>query len=156
MIIFKRHHIIDISMSDTGEEFEKQINKIIINALSTPYKIYQHVHVKEPRITLERVRTRFSENDERTKQVGGAKNNYVAQGPFQDYQADVFYITEKQMPNQEYPFGLSMIGVCSKYATVTHAKERKVANIMAAILPGFASIWKQPEVLFTRTCCRKV
>ena len=146
-------------MADTNEEFEKQINRIVSKAyhsptgLSTPYKIDQDVHAKEPLITLEMVRKWFRENVERTKQVGGAKNSYVAQGPFQEYQADVFYITEKQMPNQEYPFGLSMIDVFSKYATVIPMKERKVANIMAAILQGFKDIGKQPDVLLTDTEC---
>ena len=55
------------------------------------------------------------------------------------------------MPNQEYPLGLSTIDAFSKYATVTLTKERKVANIMAAILQGFKGIGKQPDVLFTDT-----
>ena len=53
------------------------------------------------------------------------------------------------MPNQEFPFGLSMIDVFSKYATVTPMKERKAANLMAAILQGFKDIGKQPDVLYT-------
>ena len=137
------------------EDFEKQAYKIIRKAyysptgLSTPYKIYKDVHSVDKRITLELVRQWFRENIEKTKQVGGAKNSYVAQRAFQEFQADVFYITEKQMPNQEFPFGLSMIDVFSKYATVIPMKERKAANLMAAILQGFKDIGKQPDVLYT-------
>ena len=137
------------------EDFEKQAYKIIRKAyysptgLSTPYKIYKDVNTVDKRITLELVRQWFRENIEKTKQVGGAKNSYVAQRAFQEYQADVFYITEKQMPNQEYPFGLSMIDVFSKYATVIPMKERKAENLMAAILQGFKDIGKQPDVLYT-------
>ena len=50
-------------------------------------------------------------NVEITKQVGGKKNNFVAQRAYQEYEVDIFYITEKQMPNQEFPFGLSMIDI---------------------------------------------
>ena len=75
----------------------------------------------------------------------------MAQGRFQEYQANVFYITEKQMPNQVYPFGLSMIDVLSTYATVIPMKERKVANVMAAVLQGFEDVGKQTDVLFTDT-----
>ena len=103
----------------------------------------------DKKITLELVRQWFRETIEKTKQVGGAKNSYVAQRAFQEYQADVFYNTEKQMPNQEFPFGLSMIDVFSKYATVIPMRERKAANLVAAILQGFKDIGKQPDVLYT-------
>ena len=42
-----------------------------------------------------------------------------------------------------------MIDVFSKYATVIPMKERKAANLMAAILQGFKDIGKQPDVLYT-------
>ena len=138
------------------EDFEKQAYKIIRKAyysptgLSTPYKIYKDVNSVDKRITLELVRQWFRENIEKTKQVGGAKNSYVAQRAFQEFQADVFYITEKQMPNQEFPFGLSMIDVFSKYATVIPMKERKAANLMAAILQGFKDIGKAGRALHRR------
>ena len=76
-------------MANASEEFEKQIIRIASKAyhspkgLSAPYTIYQDVHSKEHLITLEMVRKWFRENVERTKQVGGAKNSYEAQGPFQ-------------------------------------------------------------------------
>ena len=79
--------------------------------LSTPNKIYADVRAKNKAITLDLARQWFSENVEQTKQVGGAKNSYVAQRAFQEFQADIFYITPKQMPSQQYPFGLSMIDV---------------------------------------------
>ena len=53
------------------------------------------------------------------------------------------------MPNQHYRFGLSMIDVFLKYATVIPLKERKALDIMAAIFQGFKEIGKQPEVLYT-------
>ena len=53
------------------------------------------------------------------------------------------------MPNQQFPFWLSMIDVFSKYATVIPLKERKAPDITAAILKGFKEIGKQPEVLYT-------
>ena len=81
--------------------------------------------------------------------MGGPKNSFVAQHAFQQYQADVFYITENQLPGQNYPFGLSMIDIFSKYATVIPMKDRKAPDIMAAIMKGFKDIGKQPDVLYT-------
>ena len=53
------------------------------------------------------------------------------------------------MANQQYPFGLSMIDVFSKYATVIPLREIKAPDIMAAVLRGFKGIGKQPEMLYT-------
>ena len=47
------------------------------------------------------------------------------------------------MPNQEYPFGLSMIDIFSKYATVIPLKDRKAPDLMRAILKGFKDLRKQ-------------
>ena len=94
---------------EEGEEindaFEKLAYRLIRKAyysptgLSTPYKIYKDAHEQNKLITLELVRKWFRENTEKTKQVGGAKNSFVAQRAFQAYQADVFYVTEKHTPN---------------------------------------------------------
>ena len=63
-------------------------------------------------------------NIERTKQIGGAKNSYVVPHAYFEYQADIFYITDRQYQNQDYIYGLSMTDVFSKYAAVIPLKER--------------------------------
>ena len=113
------------------------------------YKTYLDAKAIDPRITLDWVRGWFKKNVERTRQVGGAKNSYVAPRAFHEYQADLFYITDKQFPNQNYPFGLSVIDVFSKYATVIPLKDRKAVFIMAALFKAFTTIGKQPEILYT-------
>ena len=55
--------------------------------LSTPYKIWQDVNSQDKRISLEIVRQWFRENTERTKQVGGARNSFVALRAHFEYQA---------------------------------------------------------------------
>ena len=71
--------------------FEKMAYKLISKAyysptgLSTPNKIYADVHAKHKAITLDLVRQWFSENVQKTKQVGGVKNSYVAQTGFQNF-----------------------------------------------------------------------
>ena len=58
-------------MTDSTEDFEKQINRIISKAyhcptgLSTPYKVYQDVHPKDKRITLQLVKDWFAKNVEK-------------------------------------------------------------------------------------------
>ena len=115
----------------------------------TPYKTWLDAKEIDHRITLDWVRGWFKTNVEKSRQVGGAKNSYVAPRAFHEYQADLFYITEKQFPNQDYPFGLSVIDVFSKYATVIPLKERKVEIVMAALFKAFKTIGKQPEIFYT-------
>ena len=115
----------------------------------TPYKTWLDAKAIDPRITLDWVRGWFKSNIEKARQVGGAKNSYVAPRAYHEYQADLFYITEKQFPNQDMPFGLSVIDVFSKYATVIPLKERKVEFVMAALFKAFKTIGKQPEILYT-------
>ena len=117
--------------------------------LSTPYKTYLDAKTLDKRITLELVRKWLREHIERTRQVGGARNSYVAPRAFHEYQADIFYITDRQFPNQDFPFGLSMIDVFSKYAVVTPLKERDAIHVMPAIYNGFKIIGKQPDDLYT-------
>ena len=45
-------------------------------------------------ITLDWIRGWFKTNVERTKQVGGAKNSYVAPRAYHEFQCDIFYITD--------------------------------------------------------------
>ena len=63
------------------------------------YKTWLDAKAIDPRITLDWVRGWFKKNVERTKQVGGATNFYVAPHAFFEYQADLFFITDKQFPN---------------------------------------------------------
>ena len=137
--------------TQTSDETDKSIRRVYYSKTgnSTPYKTYLDAKTINPKITFAYVKEWFKKNIERTTQVGGAKNSYVAPHAYFNYQADIFYITDRQYQNQEYKFGLSMIDVFSKYATVIPLKERDAENIMAAIFKAFKIIGKQPEILYT-------
>ena len=89
------------------------------------YKTYTDAKAIDPRITLDWVKDWFKRNVERTRQVGGAKNSYVDPRAYHEYQADLFFITDRQFPNQDYPAGLSMIDVFSKLVVVIPLKDKK-------------------------------
>ena len=137
------------------EYFLKHAHKLIRRAyysgtgLSTANKIYLDVHPLDKRVTLSIIRDWFKENVPKIRQVSGPKNSYVAQHPYQEYQVDIFYITEKQLPGQKYPFGLSMIDIFTKYATVIPLVERKAPDVMAAIMKGFKEMGHQPDVIYS-------
>ena len=141
----------DADQAAVVEDRDKTIRRVYYgkDGGSSAYKTYLDAKAIDPRITLDWVRDWFKKNVERTRQVGGAKNNYVAPRAFHEYQADVFYITDRQFPNQDYPYGLSIIDVFSKFATVIPLKERDADRIMPALFKAFQVIGKQPEILYT-------
>ena len=70
------------------------------------YKTYLNAKAKKPGITLELVKGWLKQNVEPTRQVGGAKNSYVAPHAHFEYQADLFFVTDIQFKNQDYKAGL--------------------------------------------------
>ena len=70
------------------------------------HKTWLEAKAINPSITLDWVKSWFRLNIQPTKQVGGAQNSYVAPLAYHEYQADLFYITAKQFPNQDFPWGL--------------------------------------------------
>ncbi len=56
----------------------------------TAYKTYLDAKAIDPRITLDWVRDWFKKNAERTRQVDGARNSYVAPRASHEYQMDLF------------------------------------------------------------------
>ncbi len=56
-----------------------------------PYKTYLDAKAIDPSITLDWTKSWFKLNVQPTKQVGGAKNSYVAPHAYHEYQADLFF-----------------------------------------------------------------
>ena len=135
----------------TTEGRDKTIRRVYYSKTGsgTAYKTYLDAKEIGPIITLAWVRDWFKKNVERTRQVGGARNSYLAPHAGFEYQADLFFITDKQFPNQDYKAGLSMIDVFSKFAVVIPLKEKDCFNVMDAIFKAFQIMGKQPEILYT-------
>ena len=58
------------------------------------YKTWQDAREINPLITIKTVRYWFKLNVQPKGQVWGKRNSYVAQGPYIEYQADLFFITK--------------------------------------------------------------
>ena len=112
------------------------------------YKTWLEAKAINPRITLDWVRNLFKLNVQPKRQVGGAQNSYVAPRAYHEYKADLFFITAKQFPNQDFPYGLSVYDVFSKYAAVIPMFDRKGVDIMKALFEAFKQMGKQPEILY--------
>ena len=112
-------------------------------------KTWEDAREINPRITLNEVKGWFKLNIQPKGQVWGKRNSYVAQGPYVEYQADLFFVTKSQFDNQIYDTGLSMIDVFSKYAVVVPVDDKKAEPMMEAIFEAFKLMGKKPEILYT-------
>jgi len=110
------------------------------------FKTWQDVRDIDPRITLNEVKGWFKLNVQPKGQVWGERNSYIAPGPFHEYQADLFFVTEGQFADQEYEVGLSMIDVCSKFAVVLPVSEKKAEPLMEAIFKAFEMMGRKPKI----------
>ena len=113
------------------------------------FQTYKDAKAKVPSITHSYVKNWFSKNIDRTKAEGRGQNSYVAQRPYQEYQIDIFFITDKQMQHQEFRYGLSCIDIFSKYACVVPIKSRDHEDIMNGMLKAFEYMGKQPDSVMT-------
>ena len=84
-----------INMTDA--EKENLIQNIYFKkaGFQSIYNTFKEVKTKDPSITLENVKNWFDKNILKTKQISGSKNSYVAPNAYFEYQADLFFITEK-------------------------------------------------------------
>ncbi len=73
-----------------------------------PYKTWSDAKAIDSNITLDWTKSWLRLNIQPKRQVGGARNSYVAPHAYHEYQADVFYITAKQFKNQDCEFGCMM------------------------------------------------
>ena len=96
---------------DEGEDRHKIIGKTYRGPEGgkPAFKTWQDARDTDPTITHDEVKYWFKQNVQPKGQVWGQRNSYVAQGPYVEFQADLFLITANQFKDQEYKYGLSMI-----------------------------------------------
>ena len=112
-------------------------------------KTWADVRDIDPRITLNEVKGWFKLNVDPKRQAWGERNSYIAPGPYHEFQADLFFVTEGQFADQEYEVGLSMIDVFSKFAVVLPVSEKKAEPLMEAIFQVFEMMGRKPKILYT-------
>ena len=113
------------------------------------FKTWQDARDQDPRITLNEVKYWFKQNVQPKGQVWGQRNSYVAPGPYHEYQADLFLVTENQFKDQEYEYGLSMIDVFSKFAVVLPLSGKTAEPLTEAIFKAFEMMGRKPQILYT-------
>lgn len=134
---------------------QEEINKIIKNQYYSRdgYKSMRNtfLDVKKvnPDIKYSQVKEWFETNLERKTKEGRGFNSFVAPEAYHEYAVDLFFITDKQLKNQEYNIGMLCIDVFSKYMTVVPLKTNKSKDFVNSLLKCFDLMGRQPEIVFS-------
>ncbi len=97
-------------------------------------------------ITMQDIKDWRAKNIEVKKQLRGS-NSFVAQHPYQEYQADLIFMDKDYEP--KYTIAISIIDIFSKYATVIPISSKQPGDVLAGLIEGFDKMSKKPKILFT-------
>ena len=108
---------------------------------------YNEARQKDKSITLDDVKKWMHKAVEQKKQLRGY-NSFVAQRPKQEYQMDLFFISKKDFPNEEYIGGLLIVDIFTKFINIVPIKTKKIPEILEAIKTIINKMGK-PESMYT-------
>ena len=103
--------------------------------------------LKNKSITLEDVKAWMHKAVEQKKQLRGY-NSFVAQRAKQEYQMDLFFISKKDFPTEEYIGGLLIVDIFTKFINIVPIKTKKNPEILEAIKKIINKMGK-PESMYT-------
>lgn len=134
---------------------DKELNTMIKQIYYSPdgyqsiRNTYLQVKQVKPDIKYDDVKKWFETNIQRKTKEGRGFNSFVAPEAYHEYAVDLFFITDKQLKNQEYNIGMLCIDVFSKYMTVVPLKTNKSRDFVNGLLKCFEHMGKQPEVIYS-------
>ena len=108
---------------------------------------YEEAKKKDKTITIKDVKDFIDKHVEQKKQLRGM-NSFIAQKPKQEYQMDLFFISKKDFPNEEYTGGSLMIDIFTKFINIIPIKTKTIPELLEAIKKVLNKMGK-PESIYT-------
>ena len=108
---------------------------------------YEEAKKKDKSITLADVKKFIDKHVEQKKQLRGM-NSFIAHRPKREYQMDLFFISKKDFPKEQYVGGLLMVDIFTKYINIIPIKTKTIPEILEAIKTVLAKMGK-PESIYT-------
>ena len=93
---------------------------------------YLEARKKDPTIKYDDVRNWIHKTVEQKKQLKGY-NSFIAHGPKEEYQVDLFFIPKKDFPNEVYTGGVIAIDIFTKFISIVPIKSKTIPEILQAI-----------------------
>ena len=93
---------------------------------------YKEARKKDKTITMQDVKEFIAKHSEQKKQLRGY-NSFIAQGPKEEYQVDLFFIPKKDFPNETFVGGVIAIDIFTKFISIVPIKSKTIPEILEAI-----------------------
>ena len=97
-------------------------------------------------VTLDHVKTWFSQNVEKKTQVSGM-NSFVAPRPYYEYQLDLFFIND--LGEQKMKIGMAMIDIFTKFGAVVAIPTKSEGDVASGLLECLNKMGHKPEIIYS-------
>ncbi len=93
---------------------------------------YKEARKKDKTITMQDVKEFIGKHSEQKKQLRGY-NSFIAQGPKEEYQVDLFFMPQKDFPKETFIGGVIAIDIFTKFISIVPIKSKTIPEILVAI-----------------------
>ena len=93
---------------------------------------YTEARKKDKSITMKDVKDFIDKHVEQKKQLRGY-NSFIAHGPKEEYQVDLFFLPKKDFPKESYIGGVIAIDIFTRFITIIPIKTKTLPDILGAI-----------------------
>jgi len=93
---------------------------------------YAEARKKDKSITMQDVKDFIDKHVEQKKQLRGY-NSFIAHGPKEEYQVDLFFLPKKDFPTESYIGGVIAIDIFTRFITIIPIKTKTIPDIMDAV-----------------------
>ena len=87
------------------------------------------------------------ENVQKRKTQLKGQNSFVASYPRQEYQMDLFFLSDLKDP--VYPLGLLMVDIFSKYISIIPLKAKQIHDVAIGIETAIQKMGGKPETIYS-------
>ena len=93
---------------------------------------YTEARKKDKTITMRDVKDFIDKHVEQKKQLRGY-NSFIAHGPKEEYQVDLFFLPKKDFPTESFIGGVIAIDIFTRFITIIPIKTKTIPDIMDAV-----------------------
>ena len=90
----------------------------------------------------------FLKNVEQKRKPRG-QNSFVAPHAYYEFQIDLFFISNDDLPNQKFRVGMLCIDIFSKWMTVVPIKSKQPPDVLAGVMECIQKMGKKCEIIYT-------
>ena len=93
---------------------------------------YKDARKKDKTITMQDVKEFIAKHQDQKKQLRGY-NSFIAHGPKEEYQVDLFFMPKKDFPKETFIGGVIAIDIFTKFIAIIPIKSKTIPEILEAI-----------------------